>query len=199
MHGRRSPLPLASFAGIKVLLGKGEDSLADAAIHQGPSVLQSLIFDYPCQPRIAVFRQLFIKLEARTLCSPVENLPQLLRRVVGEVEGVSDTTVQARVGLHERVHVVRVASEHHHRRFPWGVVHRTHQLLDGLLAKIIFSAALAESVGFVDEKHTRLGLLDHHLRLGAGLTNVLCHQLVALHLYELIFLYDADAMQQLSH
>ena len=103
----------------------------------------------------------------------LEDILQLLGRVVGEVDVTVEARLQSRVGVDETVHLVLVASDNHNET----VTVVLHALEDGgycLLTVVVAIATLwGEGIGLVDEQHAIEGFHDDAVGLGTCLSDIL--------------------------
>ena len=117
--------------------------------------------------------------------------------VVVKVQIAVEAGLQARVGVDEALHQLVIA-RHDHHQIVAVVLHRLENGVDGLLAEVVFAAAV-ERIGFVDEQHAAQRALDHLLRLDGGLTDVAGHQAAAVHLHQLALGEDAQRVVDTRH
>jgi len=98
----------------------------------------------------------------------LERLDAVHRGPVRELQGVLNPTLQARVRVEHLVHVGLITSQNYHESLVLGICHGSHEFGAGFAAVLAF----AELVGFVDEQHATLGLVellfDFSLRLANG-------------------------------
>jgi hypothetical protein len=113
-----------------------------------------------------------------TLEHAMRDLHQLLGHVVGKVDVVRDQRSNAGIGREELVHAVFVAGQDHDE--PVAVVLRDLQEdLDRLLAVVALVLGPVQVVGLVDEQHAAVRALEHVLRLGRRVPDVLSHEILA--------------------
>mmetsp|Transcript_98617 Transcript_98617/g.284533 ORF Transcript_98617/g.284533 Transcript_98617/m.284533 type:complete len:201 (-) Transcript_98617:1123-1725(-) len=117
---------LGVVACIQLLLREVEQSLAEPAVHKAPRALHCVLFNQRRQGRSVILQQGPFELEAFAANEQLQNLRQIARAVVLEIEGVADPSVEALVGTHEFLHVAGVACEDHHGGLAWLLVHRGH-------------------------------------------------------------------------
>jgi hypothetical protein len=104
----------------------------------------------------------------------LEDPDELVGGVVGELDGLGEPRPQTRVGIHEPVHLVRVAGHDHDHRVS-AVLHRLDDGVDRLSAEVVLSAP-HQGVRLVDEQDPALGLVEHSHDLGGRLADVACDQ-----------------------
>ena len=102
--------------------------------------------------------------------SRIEDLHQLVGRVVGEVDRPAEAALQTRIGRDEHGHLVRIAGGDHGEV----VAVVLHELDDGVdrLATEVLLAAAGECVRLVDQQGAAERLLEHGLRLRRRLAHV---------------------------
>mmetsp|Transcript_92462 Transcript_92462/g.266985 ORF Transcript_92462/g.266985 Transcript_92462/m.266985 type:complete len:240 (+) Transcript_92462:431-1150(+) len=125
--------------GIESLFRKCEDPLAQATVHQRTRPRQGFGLDDAGEALPTIREQRPSQRKAALRAHDVEDLCELRAGVVREVEGVRDPPVEPIVLRHEVSHVRRVACEDHDGRFTGRLVHRGHELLDGLLAELVLT------------------------------------------------------------
>ena len=103
---------------------------------------------------------------------------------------------QARIGVEEFLHQVRVAGDDHDELVPV-VLHGLQDRVDSLLAEIALSLIGGKRVGFVDEQDPAHRAVDHFLRFDRSLADVAGHQSGTVHLHQLPLLQQAKRMVHL--
>mmetsp|Transcript_76200 Transcript_76200/g.210265 ORF Transcript_76200/g.210265 Transcript_76200/m.210265 type:complete len:364 (+) Transcript_76200:1111-2202(+) len=182
---------------IECLLCEGKDALAEAAVHQRTCPRHGLRLDDPGEALPAMCQEPALQGEAVLDNHELQDLRYLSTRVVWEVKGVRNPSIQAIVLVHEVLHVRRVACEDHNGSLAGGLVHGTHQLLDCLLAELV--PPLRQSVGLVDEEDTPSSLVNDLLCFWGCLTHEARDKLLLLHLREGIPGCNAHPVEQPCH
>ena len=111
-----------------------------------------------------------------------EDVGELGRAVVGELDEGLEARAQARVHVDELGHLRLIAGDDHRQRVAV-ILHGLHERGDGL-APVVVAALGDERIGLVDEQHAGAGCVDGGLRLGRGLADVLGDEAAAVDLVE---------------
>ena len=111
---------------------------------------------------------------------------------------VRHARTEAGIGGEETLHPVAIAGEDHHEVVAL-VLHHLQQDLDGFLPVVALVLRPVEIIGLVDEQHAAHGALEHFLRLGSGMADILAHQIVAGDGDEMAFADIAEPVKDRGH
>ena len=126
-----------------------------------------------------------------------ENLYQVLRTVIGELNVSGESTAQTRVGINELVHLFGIAGHNHHKAIPV-VFHALQQYVHRLVAVAVFCVLRRQTIGFVDEQHPIHGLVDDAFGFHGGLTQIPGHQFGAIHFHQMAFFQNSQFLEDAS-
>ena len=123
-------------------------------------------------------------------------------RVVREFDEIVEAGFEARIGLQEFLHQVRIAGRDHDE-FVAVVFHRLEDGLHGFLAEVVLAFVRGQRVRFVDEQNAADGLLDDFAGLDGGLAHVAAHEAGAVHFHQLAggqqAQFAVDVREQAGH
>src|SRR6266568_3745393 len=123
---------------------------------------------------------------------------QFIKGIIGEIQVVRNARAETRVGLEESFHTILVACENDDEIFALSL-HYLQQNLDGFLSIVPFVLLAVEVVGFVNKEHATHRPLEDFSGFGGGVADILTHQVVACHRYQVPFAHIAEPVQDRRH
>ncbi len=104
---------------------------------------------------------------------------------------------KAGVGAQETLHLQGVSRQDQNKILPV-ILHRLHQGVDGLLAKILFPSP-GQGVGFVNEEDSAQGPLHVLPGLLGRMPDIFVHQIRPFHFHQVPFRQNPHLLEQLTH
>mmetsp|Transcript_62682 Transcript_62682/g.152586 ORF Transcript_62682/g.152586 Transcript_62682/m.152586 type:complete len:308 (-) Transcript_62682:420-1343(-) len=130
-------------------------------------------FDVVLEDRVRVLVDVVLQL----VCHDGSDLDEFIGAVVGEVDVVTDTRHHSRNVREEFVHTVLVPGKSDDEVVLL-VLHDVQQNLDRFLSVVTVISCVVQIVCLIDQKHSTHSLLDHLLRLGSCVTDVLSNKVI---------------------
>ena len=113
----------------------------------------------------------------------VEDLHHFVGGIILKQQKSVEPGLQARVGMDELAHQVRIPRHDHHQVVPV-VLHGLEDGVDGLLSEVVFGLAV-EGIGLVDKEHAAHSLFNDLLGFQRRLAHIARHQAAAVYLHQL--------------
>ena len=137
-----------------------------------------------------------VEVVAKVAAHPLEDLDELVRGVVGEVDEPREAALQSGVGVDEFLHLRRVAGGDQGEVVAV-VLHVLDDGVDRLPAEVLL-AATSEGVRLVDEQRAAERRLEHGSRLRRRLADVAGDELRSVGLHEVALGHEAEGAQDLA-